>query len=431
MNILYLAHRIPFPPNKGDKLRAFRQLEFLSRRHRVWCACFIDDPQDAKHVAALRHCCHHVGTVRLHRAAATLRGLVGLTIGRTMTEEFYASARMKRLIRNWYGEVSFDAVVAFSSSMASYALAVPAARRVLDLCDLDSRKWHDYADASAPPIRHPYRTEARRLAIRERDWISRFTAATLITQRETELLPPECRSRVQVISNGVALPTMPTSAATPPSPNPVIGFLGQMDYKPNVDAALWFARQCLPAIRMRFPHAIFRIVGRRPTRAIRGLARLPGIEVTGEVADASAELIKFDISVAPLHIARGLQNKVLEAFAASKPVVTTSAVAESLEISAGQEALIADGAASFADAVVRLLRDPKLAARTGAAGHQFVIRHHQWEKELTRFEMLVTGESETVSTSRDGLTPAASRSVSGREAEVTKTARQRTLIPRH
>ncbi len=430
MNILYLAHRIPFPPNKGDKLRAFRQLEFLSRRHRVWCACFIDDPQDAKHVAALRNYCHQVGTVRLHRAVATLRGLSGLFLGGTMTESFYASARLTRLIRNWCPEVSFDAVVAFSSSMASYALAVPAARRVLDLCDLDSRKWNDYADASLPLMRHLYRTEARRLAIRERDWISRFTAATLITRRETELLPPDCRSRVQVISNGVTPLMTPTVTGTPLTQTPVIGFLGQMDYKPNVEAALWFARQCLPAIRLRFPQAIFRIVGRRPTRAIRGLARLPGIEVTGEVADATAELMKFDISVAPLHIARGLQNKVLEAFAASKPVVTTSAVAASLEISAGREALIADDATSFATAVVRLLRDPIMAARTGAAGHEFVIRHHQWEKELQRFELLVTGESETVSASGEGLTLAASCGVSSREVDVTKTDRQRTLMLR-
>lgn len=429
MNILYLAHRIPFPPNKGDKLRAFRQLEFLSRHHRVWCACFIDDLRDLKHVADLREYCHQIGTVRLRRFPATLRGLAGMATGRTMTESFYASARMTRLLRSWCREVSFDAVVAFSSSMASHALAVPATRRVLDLCDLDSRKWSDYADASSSLIRHLYRTEARRLALRERDWIPRFTAATLITRRETELLPPECRSRVQIISNGVTLPRTPTVAGTPPTPIPVIGFLGQMDYKPNVDAALWFARQCLPAIRMRFPHAIFRIVGRRPTRVIRGLGRLPGIEVTGEVADASAELMRFDISVAPLHIARGLPNKVLEAFAASKPVVTTSAVAASLEIYAGQGVLIADDAPSFATAVVRLLRDPKLAARTGAAACEFVARHHQWVKELTRFEMLVTGESRIASATSKGLTLADSNGVGSTNSDETRAERQPALGP--
>lgn len=422
MNILYLAHRIPFPPDKGCKLRAFRQLEFLAYRHRVWCACFIDDPSDLVHVLPLRNHCHELGMVALHRRRAIVRGLCGLACGSTFTEAFYHSPRMTRLIHQWAQIVRFDAVVAFSSSMAPYALRTPAARRVLDLCDLDSGKWRDYAAASGPSLKWLYRTEAQRLAQRELDWIFQFDAATLITRREADLLPPVARASVHLISNGVNLPKsqdeppgtcaaihssprtngllrrqQPTQSisADRPSPTFILGFLGQMNYQPNVDAVCWFARECWPAIYSRFPGAIFRIVGRRPVRAVRRLARMPGMEVTGEVPDAAAAVARFDISVAPLRIARGLPNKVLEAMAAGKPVVVTSAVAASLEIAHEREALVADDPAAFIAAIMRLLDHPALRMRLGTAARDFVRHHHRWGHELTRFEMLVTGrESE-------------------------------------
>ena len=391
MNILYFAHRIPFPPNKGDKLRAFRQLEFLSRSHRVWCACFIDDPKDQRHIARLREYCHELGTIRLRRAGATLRGLHGMARGKTFTESYYGSARMTRLIGQWCTSVQFDAVVAFSSGMAGYALRVPAPRRVLDLCDLDSQKWNDYADSSPLPQSRLYRTEAQRLGAREHAWISQFDAATLITRREIELLPPELRSRVHLVSNGVEVSPRQSPIANHQSSIPIIGFLGQMDYKPNMDAVCWFAHQCWPLVRKQFPSAIFRIVGRRPTRAVRRLAGISGIEVTGEVADAGAAIAKFDVNIAPLHISRGLPNKVLEALAAAKPVVTTSGVAAALEMKNDAQALIADTPSAFAAATIRLLANPDLRTRLGHAGREFVIRNFDWQRELTRLEMIVTG----------------------------------------
>ncbi|MCH7704795.1 MAG: hypothetical protein IIB61_06765, partial [Planctomycetes bacterium] len=153
MNILYLAHRIPYPPNKGDKLRALRQIEWLARRHRVWCACFVDDPADRKYATELARRCHAVAAIPLNRALAKARGLAGLAVGTTITESFYRHGGMTDRIAKWHRAVGFDTVVAFSSSMASYALSIPGVRRVLDMCDLDSRKWADYAGASRGPAR--------------------------------------------------------------------------------------------------------------------------------------------------------------------------------------------------------------------------------------------------------------------------------------
>jgi len=437
MNILYLAHRIPFPPNKGDKLRAFRQLEFLSRNHRVWCACFIDDPRDLRHIATLRTHCHQLGTVRLRRTSAMLRGLTGLAKGGSFTESFYTCRQMRRLIHDWSAETPFDAVVAFSSSMAEYALTVPAARRILDLCDLDSQKWNDYAQASPFPLSRLYLTESRRLAAREHDWVSRFDACTLITLRESELLPAGLRSRVHVVANGVSALQSPIANRQSPmplggmakismpqatqrrhaapgrlnpprelnllqlqspisnrqSPIPIIGFLGQMNYKPNVDAVCWFARKCWPLIRLHHPTAVFRLAGRQPTRAVRRLAGIPGIEVLGEVADAAATVAAFDVFVAPLHIARGLPNKVLEAMAAGKPVVTTTAVAAALQLTHDVQAFIGDTPEAFSAATIRLIADPELRFRLGAAGRDFVIGRYDWQRELSRFELIVTGET--------------------------------------
>lgn len=408
MDILYLAHRIPYPPNKGDKLRAFRQIQYLARSHRLWCACFIDDPDDLVHVPALRAYCHELAALRLSRASALLRAAAGLTTGATFTESFYSSTSMKRFLDDWLRQVQFDAVVAFSSAMAPYALRIPAPRRILDFCDLDSRKWRDYAASSPLWLRPLYTLEAARLARREREWISAFDDSILITPREVDLLPPPLRPRVHVISNGVSDSPDVQTAVSHRSADPVVGFLGQMNYKPNIDAVLWFARRCLPVLHMLHPRITFRIVGRHPTRAVRGLARLAGVEVIGEVPDAAAELRRFSVCIAPLHIARGLPNKVLEAFAAGVPVVTTSAVAAALIIRNEVEALIADDPESFSAAVYRLLHDKALAARITAVAEQFVHRNHQWKNELQRLEVLVTGARRTTDL-RDSAPPRPTR----------------------
>jgi len=391
MNILYLAHRIPYPPDKGDKLRAFHQLAHLAQAHRVWCACFVDDPADRAHVETLRRYCVDVVAPPLHRLPALWRAGLALLSGATFTEGYYACPRFDAALDAWRRSIEFDTVLAFSSAMAPWALRMPAGRRVLDLCDLDSRKWLAYARTARGPGSILYGVEGTRLAQREAEWCRAFDATILITEEEaTELRPSVPRERLHIVGNGVVLPDL---SVFPEAERPVVGFVGVMDYHPNVDAVCWFARAVWPAVRAACPQAIFRIVGRRPKRAVRHLARLPGVEVTGAVPDAGRAVAPFQVSVAPLRIARGLQNKVLEAMAAAKPVVLTTPAATGIPAAAGQEFIIADTADTMAAAVIRLLQDADLRGRVGQAARAHVARHQRWDLELARFAGVVEGQA--------------------------------------
>lgn len=399
MNILYLAHRIPFPPDKGDKIRSFRELTQLAKRHKVRCACFVDRAFDMRYVGALREICEDVRAVRIYNPVAKLRGLLGLCRGGTVTESFYESATMRRILGTWCQSVTFDAVVAFSSSMAPYALRVPAVRRVLDLCDLDSQKWLDYAKASSGSKRLLYATEGNRLAAQERDWIERFDATLLITAAEAAALGERIPARkVYVVTNGVELPPLEDarSAATTPSTRrpPTVGFVGVMDYRPNIDAVCWFVSECWPHIRAASREAVFRIVGRSPCRRVRKLSGVAGVEVVGAVDEVLPELRRFDVSVAPMRIARGLQNKVLEAMAAAIPVVASSQAAVGIGGDHRTDLVVADGPTATIEAVLGLMNDPVGRRRIGLAGRQAVESHHNWDAEMQRFELLTAGTTE-------------------------------------
>jgi len=392
MNILYLAHRIPYPPNKGDKLRAFRHIEHLSQRHRVWCACFVDTPADRQFIDPLARYCQDLVAIPIARVSSVLRGLAGLLAGGTMTESFYRHDAMTDALRVWSKRVTFDVVVAFSSSMAQYALQVPARRRVLDLCDCDSQKWLDYAAASRGPARWLYRAEGQRLAVKERAWLEAFGATMLISKDEaTSLRTAAPSAKLHILTNGVTLPVL----IAPVEPHPsTVGFVGVMNYRPNVDAVRWFVDQCWPDVRRAYPDAVFRIVGRSPVRRVRRLSRVSGVEIVGEVKDIGDEVRRFDVSVAPLRIARGLQNKVLEAMAAAKPVVLTSKAAVGIDARDGEDYLIADAPAPIARAVARLLRDPAERDRVGSNARRFVATHHRWDDVLRKFELIVVGAVE-------------------------------------
>jgi polysaccharide biosynthesis protein PslH len=389
-NILYLAHRLPYPPNKGDRIRTYHQIKHLAERHRVWCACFSDEPEDARHFTKLREMCENVAVVPWSRGRAMIRSAMGLLRGDGLTLSAYHDARMHRIVSEWSNRISFDATIAFSACMGPYALEARTARRLLDLCDVDSQKWVEYSETRRGPSSWLCQREARHLRVFEESSLGRFDVVTVITQRERNLLDPTGLSkRLHIVGNGVIPPTYAARAASTLGPR--IGFVGAMDYPPNVEAVQWFVTNVWHRLREKLPLAQFVIIGRNPIGAVRRLTRMPGVEITGTVADVSALIRECRIIVAPLRIARGLQNKVLEAMALGRPVVATTSTAYSLNAEAGRDIVVADRPEDFAAKALQLLTDDALCDEVAKSGRACVDQHHSWRRILRDYERILLG----------------------------------------
>lgn len=413
MRILFITHRLPCPPDRGCKIRSAALLHGLARRHDVWCAGFLDNVSTPELQAAtrqsmtdLRDLCRGLTAVPFRPWLAGYRAVAGMCAGATATESYFASRALQKAIGAWSREISFDAVFAFSSGVAPQALRVPARRRVLCMDDLDSRKWHELSTTAGWPGKLVYGTEARRLARREMEWLCRFDATIMVARREADLVSdPELRRKVHVIPP--ILPGMPTcdgsqadAAPADAAPGflpvratgPVIGFIGAMDYPPNVDAACWLAREIWPRVLHGRPDARLMLVGRSPGSDVRHLGTDDSIVVTGTVPDVNGYLSAMRVHVAPLRVSRGVQIKVVAAMAAGRPCVVTSRVAEGLSARAGRDLLVADSPAAFAAAVLDLLNKPDKAEAIGRAGQAFV-RQFNPEKAIARVERLLAGSA--------------------------------------
>lgn len=390
--VLFLTHRLPFPPDKGDKIRTFHQLDHLALSHDVYCACFIDDIADRAYLGTIRRWCRDVVAIPWCRTEGLARALCGLTRREPLTRLAYEERAMREAIARWTARVNFDAVVAFSACMAPYALEAEAARRVLDLCDVDSQKWLSYSERSPWPLSRLYAREARLLREFEETCLHAFDATMVITTRERDAIDPRGRCRtLHVVPNGV---TVPAQAPRPVSAcGPVVGFVGAMDYRPNAEAAAWFAREAWPLIREESPGAEFRIVGRNPPRSIRRLAGGEGIVVTGRVPSATTEICRCRTLVVPLQQAWGMQNKVLEGMAWGRPVVTTPHVAETLGVGHESGLIVADEPTEFAEAVIDLCADVDRCEEVGRRARQTVLDRFRWEDALQSYERIVLGHS--------------------------------------
>ncbi len=385
-NVLYLVHRMPYPPNKGDKVRSFHHLKHLAARHRVFLGTFIDDPDDARHLPAAQALCAGVHAPRLNPLAARLASLTGLLGPQALTLRYYAQASMARWVQDVVAHQAIDCTLVFSSSMAQYAQP-GTGPLLLDLVDVDSAKWTAYAPDHRWPMSWLYRREGRTLLAYEREAAARADHTFLATENEAALfrkLAPESAARVSELSNGVdAHYFQPQAARASPfvADEVPIVFTGAMDYWPNVDAVCWFATEILPRLRVRHPKLHFHIVGRSPTPAVRALAN-EFVHVSGTVPDVRPYLQHATVVVAPLRLARGIQNKVLEAMAMSRPVVAASSCVEAITAEPGQHLLAAADADAFVLAIESLLADPARADTIGRAGREQVLGAHAWDARL-------------------------------------------------
>jgi polysaccharide biosynthesis protein PslH len=394
-DLLFLVHRIPYPPNKGDKIRSFNLLKHLSGRFRVHLGGFVDDPHDWRYRDDVAAYCESLCLLPLHPRRARVKSIAGLLSGQPLTVPYYGDRRMALWVNETLGR-GVDHALVFSAAMAQY-LPRDAPRdlhTVIDFCDVDSDKWRQYARGHRFPMNWVYGREARTLLAFERRLAASCDASVFVSEQEAALfreLAPESASRVYAIDNGVD-----TDYFSPERdyPNPYTAgnanlvFTGAMDYWANVDAVSWFAKRVFPGVRAGRPDARFVIVGARPQPEVRRLAEQPGVEVTGAVRDVRPYLAHAQGAVAPLRIARGVQNKVLEAMAMGRPVVATPQALDGLRECPDMRWLVAEDPRELAKLCLDVL-DGEGVAGQGARGRACVLARYSWGEHMDRLIALL------------------------------------------
>ena len=401
-DILFIAHRIPFPPNRGDKIRSHHILNRLARLAPVHVACFADDDADMAEEVELAALAHSYRLVRRSKPLI-VAGMEAIARGAPVSLTAFHDRVLARYVQDTLAGGRIGTVFVYSGQMGQFVPADWAGRLVVDFCDVDSVKFEAYARQGHNPATGWINArEARLLRAEEARLAARADVSLLISAREAELFVQRAagtaaaQADVRVIGNGIDSVTFdPGQVDAEPrlrsAGGPRLIFTGQMDYAPNVEAALRTARAILPRVRAVLPEATFHIVGRAPTEAVRALDGIGGVHVWGAVPDIRGWLKGADIALAPLTIARGVQNKVLEAMAMELPVVLTGAAATGIGAVAGQQFLVAETDQALAEAVIGLAQDPRRAGAMGLAARHFVTEQASWQSALAPLGQIVHG----------------------------------------
>ncbi len=392
-SVLFLCHRLPWPPSKGDKIRSYHVLQRLAEHYRVYLGAFVDDPADWQYLAPVEALCAEVCVRPLRPWSVRWRALASLVRSEPLTVGAYHDRVMWRWIERLLVEHKLDLAVCYSSGVAPFVMARPQLRRVMDFVDVDSDKWRQYAQVNRGLRRLIYRREARRLAEFECAVAAQFDASVLVSEAEATFFRqrvPAAAGKVHGIPNGVDGEYWdPQRAyANPYRPGErTVVFVGAMDYRANVHAAQWFAREVWPRIFAAQPDARFYIVGSKPAAAVRALGQLAGIVVTGSVEDVRPWLAHAYAVAAPLRIARGIQNKVLEALAMEKVLLATPEAWEGIEDFAGRQGCISDSPEVMATEALRWLDAPQVARV--AVARAMILTRFDWARNLDVYEAVL------------------------------------------
>ena len=388
-DILFLAHRVPYPPDRGDKIRGFHLLKHLSERKRVHLIAFADDPADLKRKGGLARFTGNRSIIWRSKPQSVAAAQALMT-HRPLSLTAFDNQPLRASVENMLARHAIDTIFVFSSQMAQYLPARPRQRVIMDFVDMDSAKFAAYAQGSKGPMRWMLAREARLLMNHEKSVAARADASLFVSEAEARLFRERTGAqRVHAIENGIDTEFFDPAAQFKriDTMGSLIVFTGQMDYRPNVEAVTWFVETILPHIRVAHPNARFAIVGRHPTEAVKALAKQPGVTVTGEVADVRGWLAAAAVTVAPLRIARGIKNKVLEAMAMGRPMVASQAAAEGIDH--GDAIRVGATVGEIAEHVIRLLANPVAAAELGAAARQQVIDRYSWAARLAPLDEIM------------------------------------------
>ncbi|MCC7407918.1 MAG: TIGR03087 family PEP-CTERM/XrtA system glycosyltransferase [Phycisphaeraceae bacterium] len=387
--VLMLTHRAPFPPDRGDRIRAWHLLKTLSEHFDVALAATTHEPLTAEQYDALMDRVKTLAVEPLAVWGSRIRALGGLCLGRAATPEYFFRPTLARQVLRWHADRPFDAVLTFCTGMVAYSrplMRLPdRPRHVLDLVDVDSDKWAQWSNATRPPQRWFYNLEARRLRAIEACRHDLVDSITVVSQTEAALYRdthgPD--DRLHVVGNGVDLDyfhPQPLDLIDPTVPR--LLFTGVLDYRPNVDALVWFTQHVLPLLHRQGTQVRLTIVGRDPSPKVWALGRLSNVDVIGPVPDVRPYLAQAALVIAPLRLARGVQNKALEAMSSQRAVIGSPAVAQGLDATPGRDFLLADAPQQWADAVTELVRYPTRRDDLAAAGRRRVEQTYRWPDQL-------------------------------------------------
>jgi len=391
VNILFLAHRVPFPPNKGEKIRTFNQLKYLKDKnnHISVCAPLVEK-YELEFFQELRtkYCDHTVYSKLLNKPFRLIKGL--LTNKALSVTNFYAKDLQKKFDQ-LLKDTEFDAVICTSSAMAEYIYKSKIINKLskkplllMDFMDLDSDKWQQYANTSIWPMKWIYQREAKLLSQYEQKITEKFDCSFFIADAEVDLFQSRCSNSGKVLTMGNGMDTdLFVPAKNPPNNEvPVFLFTGVMDYKPNIDAVAWFIEEIWSSIIARYPKAKFIIAGMNPTLKVKELAKVTGIEVTGFVDDILPYYHQSDYFVAPFRLARGVQNKILQGFACGLPVISTPMGAEGINCEANKNILIANTKEEFLTHIEHLEANARFRNLIRENALKLIHEHYSWQGKL-------------------------------------------------
>jgi len=397
LRILMLTHRLPYPPDRGDRIRSYHMLRLLSRQFDLAIACTSDEPVWLQHHQLLSTMSRRVAIQPISNRWSTLKSACAILVGKTATSVSYYRAGLADQICQWHEQQPFDAVLTYCTGMIKYARLIlrphkgsPRPRHIIDLVDVDSVKWRSYARDAWVPLRWVYAAEARRLRQVEAGRFDQFDAVVVSTAAEAQIYREHVsdRDNLTVVGNGV---DMEYFNPLPDAGNKTIVFVGVLNYRPNVDGITWFVDKVMPQLRKQDPEIKLLIVGRHPSLRVRELDGHPGINVVGSVADVRHYLAESSAVIAPLRIAGGVQNKVLEAMASARAVVCSPGAASGIDATADEQLLIADSPQQWADHLVKLLGDTQFRTRLARNARQCVEQRYNWKKCLEPMVALLNG----------------------------------------
>lgn len=388
MRVLFLSHRFPYPPTFGSKVRAFNMIRHLGERHQVSVFSLVRSVAEEAEAAGIAPYCSEFRTFRLAPAVQAAKVALTLPTPWPASEAYFHSGPMQREVGRQLSRRSFDCVVAHCSAVGRYVEGAEQLPKLIDYCDVDSQKWRDYAAFKPWPASAGYGWEAWRMERAERRLAGRFDAVTVATPGELNSLAElGIRDRADWFGNGVDLEYFSPGIEAPD--NDLITFVGRMDYYPNEQCMVDFCSRVWPSLRRARPGLRLQIVGAEPTSRVRALGSVEGVTVTGAVPDVRPYVRRSALSIVPLQIARGTQNKILESMAMGVPVLCSSVAAAGVDVVRGEHLAIADSSQEWCERVLGLLEDARERERLTAAGRERVQSRHSWSGALGRFDQIL------------------------------------------